>query len=197
MAHIIEQCQSRLAKRLIFSEELECIVMEVRALSGLGTTIDVILVNGTLRVNDAIVLTGLDGAIMTTIRDLLMPQPLREIRVKNDYEHFKEIKGTQGVKILAKNLDKSVAGLPLYVIEKVDEIDVLKFVLNFLIIFKFFREDAEEQLSKALMSIKKKPEGVYVQASTLGALEALLEFLRTEKIPVIFFFNFIFYSIQM
>lgn len=41
-----------------------------------------------------------------------------------------------------------------------------------------FREDCEAQLSKALMAIKKKPEGVYVQASTLGSLEALLEFLR-------------------
>lgn len=133
MAHIVQQCQTRLANRLIYSEELECIVMEVRALAGLGTTIDVILVNGTLRVNDAIVLTGLDGAIMTTVRDLLMPQPLREIRVKNDYDHYKEIKGTQGVKMLAKNLEKAVAGLPIFVIEKVDEIDVLKLV--FFIIF--------------------------------------------------------------
>lgn len=34
-----------------------------------------------------------------------------------------------------------------------------------------------------MTSIKKKPEGVYVQASTLGSLEALLEFLKTQKIP--------------
>lgn len=46
-----------------------------------------------------------------------------------------------------------------------------------------FREEAEAQLSKALHAIKKKPEGVYVQASTLGSLEALLEFLKTQKIP--------------
>jgi len=47
-----------------------------------------------------------------------------------------------------------------------------------------FREDAEEQLQKALTSINKQPEGVYVQASTLGSLEALLEFLSSQKIPV-------------
>jgi translation initiation factor 5B len=54
----------------------------------------------------------------------------------------------------------------------------------------FLRIDAEEQLKNALMAIKKKSEGVYVQASTLGSLEALLEFLKTQKIPVGFFFFF-------
>jgi translation initiation factor 5B len=29
MAHIVEQCQNRYTERLMFSEELECIVMEV------------------------------------------------------------------------------------------------------------------------------------------------------------------------
>ncbi|KAI1721426.1 elongation factor tu GTP binding domain-containing protein [Ditylenchus destructor] len=170
MAHIVEQCQNRLKNKLVFCEELDCTVMEVRSLPGLGTTIDVILVNGTLHTNDAIVLTGIDGAIITTIRDLLMPQPLKEIRVKNDYDHYKEIRGSQGVKVLAKNLEKAVAGLPIFVAHSPDELDVLK-------------EDAEEQLQRALTSIKKKAEGVYVQSSTLGSLEALLEFLKTQKIP--------------
>lgn len=39
-------------------------------------------------------------------------------------------------------------------------------------------------LRDTLQSIKLSDRGVYVQASTLGSLEALLEFLRTEKIPV-------------
>lgn len=39
-------------------------------------------------------------------------------------------------------------------------------------------------LRSVLSSIKLSERGVYVQASTLGSLEALLEFLKTSKIPV-------------
>lgn len=40
------------------------------------------------------------------------------------------------------------------------------------------------ELKQTLSSIKLEEKGVYVQASTLGSLEALLEFLRTSKVPV-------------
>lgn len=41
-----------------------------------------------------------------------------------------------------------------------------------------------KELRSALSHIKMSHEGVYVQASTLGSLEALLEFLKESKIPV-------------
>lgn len=46
------------------------------------------------------------------------------------------------------------------------------------------REEVAKELRSALSHIKLSGEGVYVQASTLGSLEALLEFLKTSKIPV-------------
>ncbi|CAJ0942396.1 unnamed protein product, partial [Mesorhabditis belari] len=170
MAFIAEMAQSKYSDRLAFIEELDATVMEVKAIPGLGTTIDVILVNGRLKNNDIIVLSGIDGPIVSQIRDLKMPEPLRELRVKSEYRSFKEIQGAQGVKVLAKGMEKALAGLPLYVVNQADEIDLLQ-------------AECEAALSKALTSIKKKPEGVYVQASTLGSLEALLEFLKTQKIP--------------
>ncbi|KAI6239049.1 Eukaryotic translation initiation factor 5B [Aphelenchoides fujianensis] len=170
MAHIVDQSQTRLAQRLAYCDELDCTVMEVRPLEGMGKTIDVVLLNGRLRVNDFLILAGTKGPIVTMVRDLLMPAPLKEIRVKNEYEHYKEIKGAQGVKILAKDLDHAIAGLPLYATNQIDEVNV-------------FKEDVQQQLEQALTAIKTKPEGVCVQASTLGSLEALLEFLKTQKIP--------------
>ena len=55
---------------------------QVKALPGLGTTIDVILVNGQLKEGDTIITGGIDGAIVTQIRSVLTPQPMRELRVK-------------------------------------------------------------------------------------------------------------------
>lgn len=41
-----------------------------------------ILVNGKLKEGDQIVIAGTEGPIVTQIRGLLMPQPMRELRVK-------------------------------------------------------------------------------------------------------------------
>lgn len=167
---IVENCQNRLTKRLMYSEELQATVLEVKAIPGLGTTIDAILINGTLRESETMVLAGTDGPIMTQIRSLLMPQPMKELRVKNSYVEYKEIKAAQGVKIAAKELEKAIAGLNLYIAQKPDEVEIL-------------RENVAKELKTALSSIKLQERGVYVQASTLGSLEALLEFLRASKIP--------------
>lgn len=170
LALIVESCQNMLAKRLMFSPELQATVLEVKAIPGLGTTIDVILVNGYLREGETIVLAGTEAPIVTQIRSLLMPQPLKELRVKNAYVEYKEIKAAQGVKIAAKDLEKVIAGLNLRVAEKPDEVEILK-------------EEVGRELKSALSNIKLQERGVYVQASTLGSLEALLEFLRTSSIP--------------
>lgn len=46
------------------------------------------------------------------------------------------------------------------------------------------KEEIAKELSSALGNIRLAERGVYVQASTLGALEALLDFLKSSKIPV-------------
>ena len=87
------------------------------------------------------------------------------------YTQFKEIRASQGVKIIAKDLDPALAGLSLHVAHLKDEIEILK-------------EEVAESLKSVLSSIKLSERGVFVQASTLGSLEALLEFLKESKIPV-------------
>uniref|UniRef100_A0AAX7UFU2 Eukaryotic translation initiation factor 5B n=1 Tax=Astatotilapia calliptera TaxID=8154 RepID=A0AAX7UFU2_ASTCA len=170
IALLVELTQTMLARRLAHCDELRAQVMEVKALPGMGTTIDVILINGRLREGETIIVPGVEGPIVTQIRGLLLPPPLKELRVKNQYEKHKEVSTAQGVKILGKDLEKTLAGLPLLVAHKDDEIPVL-------------RDELVRELKQTLSSIKLEEKGVYVQASTLGSLEALLEFLRTSKVP--------------
>lgn len=170
IALLVELTQTMLARRLAHCDELRAQVMEVKALPGMGTTIDVILINGTLREGETILVAGVEGPIVTQIRGLLLPPPLKELRVKNQYEKHKEVCTSQGVKILGKDLEKALAGLPLLVAHSDDEIPVL-------------RDELVRELKQTLSSIKLEEKGVYVQASTLGSLEALLEFLRTSKVP--------------
>lgn len=75
------------------------------------------------------------------------------------------------MKIAAPDLEKAIAGSRLLVVGPDDDEEDLK-------------DEIMSDLTTLLNSIDKSGRGVCVQSSTLGSLEALLEFLRTSKIPV-------------
>ncbi|EEA06279.1 eukaryotic translation initiation factor 5B, putative [Cryptosporidium muris RN66] len=155
--------------------ELSCTILEVKAIDGLGVTIDVILVSGTLHEGDTIVVCGLSAPIVTTIRALLTPQPMRELRVKSDYVHHHSITASMGVKICANGLDDAVAGTQLMIVPKnATEEDI-----------ELLREQVMEDMGEVFRSVDKSGNGVYVMASTLGSLEALLVYLKSCNIPVV------------
>ncbi|KAI9318155.1 hypothetical protein BX666DRAFT_1856559 [Dichotomocladium elegans] len=168
---LVNLTQTRMTEKLMYITELECTVLEVKVIEGLGTTIDVVLVNGYLHEGDKIVLCGLNGPIVTQVRALLTPQPMRELRIKSQYVHHKEVKAALGVKIAAPDLEKAIAGSRLLVCGPDDDEEDLK-------------EEVMSDLTNLMNSIDRQGKGVWVQASTLGSLEALLEFLRSMKIPV-------------
>ncbi|KAF8106896.1 hypothetical protein N665_0130s0063 [Sinapis alba] len=170
---LVNWAQKTMVEKLTYVDDVQCTVLEVKVIEGHGTTIDVVLVNGVLHEGDQIVVCGLQGPIVTTIRALLTPHPMKELRVKGTYVHHKEIKAAQGIKITAQGLEHAIAGTALHVIGPDDDIDAIK-------------EQAMEDMESVLSRIDKSGEGVYVQASTLGSLEALLEFLKSPavKIPV-------------
>lgn len=168
---LVNLTQTRMSDKLMYISELECTVLEVKVIEGHGTTIDVVLVNGWLHEGDKIVVCGLNGPIVTQVRALLTPQPLRELRVKSQYVHHKSVKAALGVKIAAPDLEKAIAGSRLLVVGPDDDEEDLK-------------EEVMSDLTNLMSSIDRTGHGVWVQASTLGSLEALLEFLRVSKIPV-------------
>ena len=67
----------QLAKKLAYSDEVQANVLEVKAIPGLGTTIDVVLVNGTLKEGNTMIVAGTDGPIVTPIKALLTPSKMQ------------------------------------------------------------------------------------------------------------------------
>ncbi|EJT79015.1 eukaryotic translation initiation factor 5B [Gaeumannomyces tritici R3-111a-1] len=172
MLKLISQLtQERMVGSLMYLSEVQATVLEVKAIEGFGMTIDVILSNGILREGDRIVLCGTEGVIKTNIRALLTPAPLRELRLKSAYVHNKEVKAALGVKISAPGLEGAIAGSRLLVVGPDDDESDLE-------------EEVEGDLATLFSRVTKTGRGVSVQASTLGSLEALLDFLKDCKIPV-------------
>ncbi|KAK3721999.1 eukaryotic translation initiation factor 5B [Vermiconidia calcicola] len=171
---LVTLTQERMTRQLMYLSEVECTVLEVKVIEGLGTTIDVVLSNGILNEGDRIVLCGTEGAISTDIRALLTPAEMKELRVKSQYVHNKTVKAALGVKIAANGLDNAIAGSRLLVVKDKDNEDEIEEL----------EEDVMSDLENLMSKISPSKRGVTVQASTLGSLEALLEFLRVSKIPV-------------
>lgn len=168
---LLQLTQDRMVGSLMYLSEVQATVLEVKAIEGFGMTIDVILSNGVLREGDRIVLCGTEGAIVTNIRALLTPAPMRELRVRGAYVHNKEVKAAMGVKISAPGLEGAIAGSRLMVVGPDDDEDDLI-------------DEVESDLATLFSRVETTGRGVSVQASTLGSLEALLDFLKDCKIPV-------------
>mmetsp|Transcript_26624 Transcript_26624/g.32669 ORF Transcript_26624/g.32669 Transcript_26624/m.32669 type:complete len:374 (+) Transcript_26624:84-1205(+) len=156
----------------MFCANLQATVLEVKAIDGLGMTVDVLVLNGYVKEGDTAIFCSLDGPVVTEIRGLLTPPPSREMRVKSDYIHHKQVKGALGVKIIGNGLDKVMAGTPMMICGEYDEEEDIK-------------EEVMSDLSKLTNKLNTDSKGVMVQASTLGALEALLQFLREDTKPPI------------
>jgi len=205
---VLSLTQQRLAAKLMFGYNLQCTVLEVKVVEGLGATLDVILVNGCLHAGDTMVLCTQDGPIVTTARALLTPPPSRETRVKSELIKHESLEGAIGLKITGDpELTKVVPGTGILVMHQDDDVEDLKvcntasltpstriaFVFRwrgfFLVNFGPFRtasrdcvratqEECMKDIANLSDTLATEAKGVTVQASTLGALEALLEFLR-------------------
>lgn len=171
LALIAGLAQKFMKKRLITSNEpAKGVVLEVKEEPGLGTTIDTIIYDGVLRKGDLIVVGGKKKAIVTRIRALLMPQPLQDMRAhEGRFVQVDKVVAATGVKIVAPDLDEVLAGSPLYVVPDEENLEE-------------YKHKVLEEISSII--IHTDNVGVIVKADTLGTLEAVVEALKREKIPV-------------
>jgi len=137
-------------------------ILEVKEERGLGKTIDIILYEGMLKVNENIVLGGKHEIIETKIRALLKPPVMEEIReTSSKFVHAKEVHAAAGLKITAPNLGNALPGSPLMAVKTGNEKETLK-----------------EEIAE--VKVETSAEGAVLKADTLGSLEAMVLLLEKQ-----------------
>ncbi|GGP22165.1 translation initiation factor IF-2 [Thermocladium modestius] len=146
------------------------VIMEIKEEKGWGTTADAIIYDGSVRRGDRIAALGLDGPFNTTVRLLVMPKPLDEMRDPEDkYVFVDEVKAAAGVRVVGDSLERAVPGSPLIVVR--DEAQLRSAM-------------SELSAEAAAIRIEVDRSGVVAKADTLGTLESMVMYLRGQNIPV-------------
>jgi translation initiation factor 5B len=147
-------------------EKAKGAILEAKEEKGLGKTIDVVLYEGKLQVNDEIAVIGKNGIIRTKIRVLLQPKPLQEMMdTKDKFVSVKEVISASGVKISAPGLDDVLVGSTLIQVREENDIIELK-------------KEIQEN------SFKADHVGLIVKADAIGSLEAIVNLFRQNEITI-------------
>ena len=142
-------------------------VLEVKEEKGLGTTIDVIIYDGTLRKNDEIIFATLNGPCKARVRGLLKPN-MHATGDNDKYEYVDEVHAASGVKVYSPGVEGALSGSPLIVDDGKENKDELA--------------EMNEMLKKIMF--ESENSGAVVKADTLGSLEALCKLLASQKVDI-------------
>ena len=160
--------QQFLKDKLKISETARGTVLEVKEVRGFGLTLDVILYDGQINKSDYLIIGG-KQPVVTKAKALLIPKPLRELRVEKQFDSIDKVTAASGIKISAPNLENVIPGSPIIAVSSEKEI-----------------EEAKKQVQKEVEEVqfKKQIEGVVLKADTLGSLEAMIKILNDENVPI-------------
>ena len=149
--------QKYLGEKLTIEESGNCkgTILEVKEEKGLGKTLDTIVYNGTLKVNDVLVIGSLREPIVVKIRALLEPADLADMKEKKSkFKNVKQVTAATGVKISAPGLDNAIAGMPIRSTSNKEEIEKLK-------------ADVQEEVGEVIIE-ESEELGVIIKADTIG-----------------------------
>ena len=141
-------------------------ILEKKEVKGLGITIDVILYDGTLHVNDNIAFATAAGTIATSkVKALLKPKPLQEIRESSSkFYSIDEAHAASGIKVSGTNLDDAMPGSPVIQITDAN-----------------YENEIKSEISSIFQADKK---GVILKADSIGSIEAISRLLNAAGFGV-------------
>lgn len=146
------------------------IVLEINEEVGLGPSANVILLDGIIKQGDVVVVAKRNGAVMTKIKALLLPKPLDEMRDPRDkFKPVDQVISAAGLKITSTELDGVLAGSPLYVLERKQDEDMLK-------------QMVDSEIKSAIISTDSN--GVILRSDAIGSIEAIMDLLKKASVPI-------------
>ncbi len=171
LAVLVGLTQQYMQKKLDQTEKsTRGIVLEVKEETGLGTTANIILIDGQLRKSDFIVLAKRDSVIVTKPKAILLPKPLDEMRDPRDkFRPVNEVHAAAGIKIASPDLEGVLPGSPVYATTDESKIEELKKLI-------------ESEMKSVFVKTDKK--GVILKCDTIGSLEAITSMLKQQNIAV-------------
>src|SRR3989338_8093458 len=161
--------QKYLQKRIEFSKDGgKGTILEVKEQKGLGQVIDIILYDGQINKGDWLVIGG-KKTIVTKIKALLKPEPLKDIRAERRFLYLDSVTAASGIRISAPELEGVIAGSPIRIVNKEKGLEKAK-------------EDVKQEIED--VEIQTEKDGVVLKADTLGSLEAMIKLFQEASIPI-------------
>jgi translation initiation factor 5B len=163
--------QQYMQKRLAQEEkQSRGIILEVNDEVGLGTTANMILIDGTIKKGDFVVVAKRDSVVVIKPKALLLPKPLDEMRDPRDkFKPVDHVDAAAGIKIASPDLEGVLPGSTVYVTNNESQIDE-------------FKKTIESEMKSVF--IDTQTNGIILKCDTIGSLEAITEMLRRQQIPV-------------
>jgi translation initiation factor 5B len=172
MAVLVGLAQQYMKKRLERRYDyVRGIILEINEELGLGPSANMILLDGTIKQGDTIMVAKRDEIVVTKVKALLLPKPLDEMRDPRDkFRSVTEVISAAGLRIVSPDLEGVLAGSPLYVLRNKDE-------------EKEIRHFIESEVKGTFIN-NTNALGVILRCDTIGSLEAIIDMLKKENIPI-------------
>ncbi len=140
-------------------------IIEKKEEKGLGITLDVILYNGTLRVNDTIAFATSSGISTAKVRALLRPRPLQDLRESSSKFYYVDfVSAASGIKVSASGLDDALPGS---------------------LVMSTNRPTYEQDISSEIREVfTTDKSGIILKADTIGSVEALSKLLGAIGVKI-------------
>lgn len=171
LAVLVGLTQQYLKQRLDQQEkDPRGIVLEINDEVGLGQTANIILIDGTIKKGDSIVVAKRDSVVVAKPKAILLPKPLDEMRDPRDkFKPVRQVDAAAGLKVASPELEGVLPGSTLYVATNDSEA-------------RKFTKQIESEMESVF--IDTEANGITLKCDTIGSLEAIIEMLRRSQVPV-------------